>query len=153
MEAVCNWISIQHSFHNKFLAEFLQIFEMLISQSRHSFLVHGNFSCPLVRLLMVCADNDLCSSCSEWEFQTVHLLHQLCTCVSQNPAILKYFVIKKSGHTSSQFFIFSVLIHHIHREDEIGQLCRDASLLLISLTAVNSPAGLYIGRSDFCSVS
>ncbi|KAL8598764.1 hypothetical protein ACOMHN_033327 [Nucella lapillus] len=154
LETFCNWCSIQREHQDKLCMEQLRMYELLISQSRQLLLIHRQVIRPLLRLLMACAEPRLPGSGSEeLEFRLVLVLHQICTCISQQTVILESFFTTEADHGPAKFLIFSLLIPYIHKEGPIGQRARDALLLLMTLSAVHPHIGHYIAEnSDFCPV-
>ncbi|KAK7479180.1 hypothetical protein BaRGS_00029524 [Batillaria attramentaria] len=153
-ETFCNWCSSQRQHQDKLCMEQLRMYELLISQSRQLLLIHRPVIRPLLRLLMACAEPQLPNSGSEeLEFRLVLVLHQICTCISQETVILESFFSTEADHGPAKFLIFSLLIPYIHREGPIGQRARDALLLLMTLSARHPHIGHYIAEnSDFCPV-
>lgn len=134
--------------------EQLRMYELLISQSRQLLLIHRPVIRPLLRLLLACAEQMSNSGSEELEFRLVLVLHQICTCISQETVILESFFSTEANHGPAKFLIFSLLIRYIHREGPIGQRARDALLLLMTLSARHPHIGHYIAEnSDFCPVS
>ncbi|PVD34795.1 hypothetical protein C0Q70_06072 [Pomacea canaliculata] len=154
LENFCNWCSSQQDHQDKLRMEQLRMYELLISQSRQLLLIHRPVIRPLHRLLMACKEPQLPSSGSEeLEFRLVLVLHQICTCISQETVILESFFSTEADHGPAKFLIFSLLIPYIHREGPIGQRARDALLLLMTLSARHPHIGYYIAdNSDFCPV-
>lgn len=155
LETFCNWCSSQRDHQDKLCMEQLRMYELLISQSKQLLLIHRQVIRPLLRLLMACVETQLPGSSSEeLEFRVVLVLHQICTCISQETVILESFFSTEADHGPAKFLIFSLLIPYIHREGPIGQRARDALLLLMTLSAVHPHIGRYIAEnSDFCPVS
>lgn len=155
LETFCNWCSSQRDHQDKLCMEQLRMYELLISQSKQLLLIHRQVIRPLLRLLMACVETQLPGSGSEeLEFRVVLVLHQICTCISQETVILESFFSTEADHGPAKFLIFSLLIPYIHREGPIGQRARDALLLLMTLSAVHPHIGRYIAEnSDFCPVS
>ncbi|KAK7097514.1 FHF complex subunit HOOK-interacting protein 1B-like isoform X2 [Littorina saxatilis] len=154
LETFCNWCSGQRDHQDKLCMEQLRVYELLISQSRQLLLIHRQVIRPLLRLLMACAEpRPPGSSSEELQFRLVLVLHQICTCISQETVILESFFSTEADHGPAKFLIFSLLIPYIHQEGPIGQRARDALLLLMTLSAVHPHIGHYIAdNSDFCPV-
>lgn len=160
LETFCHWCSGQSDYQDKLCLEQLRMYELLISQGGQNLLIHRQVIRPLLRLLMACSEPQQLpssgsgnSSSEELEFRLVLVLHQICTCISQETVILESFFSTEADHGPAKFLIFSLLIPYIHREGPIGQRARDALLLLMTLSAVHPHIGHYIAdNSDFCPV-
>ncbi|XP_076468429.1 FHF complex subunit HOOK-interacting protein 1B-like isoform X2 [Babylonia areolata] len=155
LETFCAWCTGQREHQEKLCMEQLRMYELLISQSRQLLLIHRPVIRPLLRLLMAAAESRQpgSDSESELEFRLVLVLHQICTCISQQTVILESFFTTEADHGPAKFLIFSLLIPYIHREGPIGQRARDALLLLMTLSAIHPHIGHYIAdNSDFCPV-
>ena len=147
----CDWC-LMHSEHgDKLKEEQLRMFEQLISQSHQLLLIHKAIIQPLLKLLSLCSDS---AKSQAIENRLVLVLHQLCVCISQETVILESFFNTSANHGPARFLIFSLLIPYIHREGKVGQLARDALLLIMTLSSKYPHIGLYIAEnSDFCPVS
>ncbi|ELT88159.1 hypothetical protein CAPTEDRAFT_183880 [Capitella teleta] len=131
----------------------LKIYELLISQSRQSMMLHKPVIRPLFNLVSTCSEDNKTKLNVAIETRLILILHQLCVCVTQNKQILELLFNATADHGSSGFLMFSLLIPYTHREGAIGQQARDALLLIMSLSYSHDDIGVYIAeQSHFCPV-
>ncbi|XP_071488542.1 FHF complex subunit HOOK-interacting protein 1B-like isoform X1 [Diadema antillarum] len=129
--------------------ELLRIYELMIGQCRQPVLMHTHILNPLLRLLLACWEY----SREDAEDQLIHLLQQLCICLSQDPNLLEFLFHASPSKGPAKFLLFSLLIPYIHREGVMGQQARDALLLCISVSAEAKHIGKYIAEStNLCPV-
>ena len=145
-----SWSLCQKSCVQRLKYHHLNMFDMIIIQSRQDILVHKPIMQPMLQLLASCNS----SEDKNIEPQMVSVLKQTCIAVSQNTALLEVLFSANMDQGAARFLVFSLLIPFIHREGSVGQEAREALLLIMSLSAKNETIGHYIANnSDFCPVS
>jgi len=129
----------------------LKMYELLISQANQRLLVHKPVMRPLLSLLAACSGQS--NSDTQTHGQLILLLHQLCVCVTQDPALLELLFNASADHGPAKFLMFSLLIPYVHHEGSVGQQARDALLLIMALSSQHTHIGQYVSQhSDFCPV-
>lgn len=129
----------------------LKLFEALVSQPQQSLLVHKPVLTPLLKLL------DGCSRLvpSDVEKHFVVVLNQVCVNISHDTTLLEFFFIPQQTESGPpKFSVFTLLIDFLYRDGNIGQLARDALLLILAVSRQVDSVGLFIAdHSNFCPVS
>lgn len=129
----------------------LQFSTTLISLPGPPLLIHQQVLRPLNRLLRLCdmqEDPNLISS-------AVPLLQQICLLIQQHESLLDLFYVDGEGQTPSKFFVFTLLISHMHSSAEEGMRARDAMLTCLYLAARSPLSHLgefIVADTNFCQV-
>ncbi|VDO50938.1 unnamed protein product [Haemonchus placei] len=137
----------------------VRIYELIVSESHtqnHCLLVHKPILNPLLRLfdwfvtywfLMRLRSNKL-GHPSATEKHFVVLLNQICTKLAEDRTLLHFFFSCAEG--ADQFIVFSLLIPYLYEQNDVGQLARDALLLILSVSANHEQIAEFV--SAFCPV-
>lgn len=131
--------------------EQLRLFRNLIEKGRAPLLIYEQVWKPLLYLLHSCVNN----ISSDMEEHFVAVLKGLCVSVNRDIALLDLFFLDNHHHTQiAKLSVFSLLIPFVHREGNVGIWARDAMLLCMALSSVDTRLGTYIAEeTDFCFVS
>lgn len=131
--------------------EQLKLFRDLIERGKAPLLIYEQVWKPLLYLLHSCA-GEIATDCEE---TFVAVLKGLCVSVNRDIALLDLFFL--DNHCNSQIAklsVFSLLIPYVHRQGDVGMYARDAMLLCMALSSVDSRLGSYIAADTcFCPVS
>ncbi|KAK6058388.1 hypothetical protein COOONC_04042, partial [Cooperia oncophora] len=136
-----------------------RIYELIVSESHtqnHCLLVHKPILNPLLRLFDWCEraeglrPNKL-GHPSATEKHFVVLLNQICTKLAEDRTLLHFFFSCAEG--ADQFVVFSLLIPYLYEQNDVGQLARDALLLILSVSANHEQIAEFVAyKSAFCPV-
>lgn len=131
--------------------EQLRIFRNLIEKARAHLLIYEQVWKPLLYLLHSCVNKIT----SDMEEHFVAVLKGLCVSVNRDIALLDLFFLDNHHHGQiAKLSVFSLLIPFVHREGNVGNWARDAMLLCMALSSVDTRLGTYIAEeTDFCPVS
>lgn len=132
----------------------LRLYEGLLNQSQYCLLVHKPILLPMLNLLEECSRASPQQPDVEQLF--VLLLNQICVKITDkdNAPLLEFFFSPSTDEGPSKFLVFTCLIPYLYNEGNVGQLARDALLLLLSVSANVDSVGQFIAEhSNFCPVS
>ncbi|VDL85499.1 unnamed protein product [Nippostrongylus brasiliensis] len=97
----------------------------------------------------------------DWAIQVPDFLKptcQICTKLAEDRTLLHFFFSCAEG--ADQFMVFSLLIPYLYEQNDVGQLARDALLLILSVSATHEQIAEFVAykvgflsRSVFCSHS
>lgn len=131
----------------------LRLYEGLLNQSQYCLLVHKPILLPMLTLLEECSRASPQQPDVEQLF--VLLLNQICVKITDkdNAPLLEFFFNPSTDEGPPKFLVFTFLIPYLYNEGNIGQLARDALLLLLSVSANVTSVGQFIAEhSNFCPV-
>uniref|UniRef100_F1KTT5 FHF complex subunit HOOK-interacting protein C-terminal domain-containing protein n=1 Tax=Ascaris suum TaxID=6253 RepID=F1KTT5_ASCSU len=135
----------------------IRIYEAMVSESHsqnHCLLVHKPMLLPLIRLLEWCRRSAQKRSFtpSNTDKHFVLLLNQICTKMAEDATLLHFF-FTFGGECDEQFLVFSLLIPYLYDSGDVGQLARDALLLVLSVSRRLKYVAAFIAiKSNFCPV-
>ncbi|VDK52185.1 unnamed protein product [Anisakis simplex] len=135
----------------------IRIYEVMVSESHsqnHCLLVHKPMLLPLVRLLEWCRRSAEKRSFtpSNTDKHFVLLLNQICTKMAEDATLLHFF-FTFGGESDEQFLVFSLLIPYLYDSGDVGQLARDALLLVLSVSRRLKYVAAFVAvKSNFCPV-
>ncbi|VDM49076.1 unnamed protein product [Toxocara canis] len=146
----------------------IRIYEVMVSESHsqnHCLLVHKPMLLPLIRLLEWCRRSAQKRSFtpSNTDKHFVLLLNQkwrafaverfqICTKMAEDATLLHFF-FTFGGECDEQFLVFSLLIPYLYDSGDVGQLARDALLLVLSVSRRLKYVAAFIAtKSNFCPV-
>uniref|UniRef100_A0A0N5AU75 DUF5917 domain-containing protein n=1 Tax=Syphacia muris TaxID=451379 RepID=A0A0N5AU75_9BILA len=135
----------------------VRIYEMVVSESHthsHCLLVHKPLLLPLIRLLEWCRTSaekrNFAASSIDKHF--VLLLNLICTKMAEDATLLHFF-FTFSEDQEVQFLVFSLLVPYLYECGDVGQLARDALLLVLSVSRkMKNVAAFISAKSNFCPV-
>ncbi|KAI1721330.1 retinoic acid induced 16-like protein [Ditylenchus destructor] len=161
----------------------LQTYEDLVNRSQspnHCLLVHKPILVPLLRLLRWCrrSAEERRFQLSNVDKYFVQLLNQICTKIADDSTLLDFFFNTQLDSNSSRshhaltngnateirlngnhdeeeqpFLVFSLLIPYMYSGEDIGQLARDALLLVMSVSREFDFLAKHVSEdSNFCPV-
>lgn len=147
---VYNWSASSKNCVKDMKREQLRLFRNLIEKGRAPLLIYEQVWKPLLYLLHSCVNN----ICSDEEEHFVAVLKGLCVSVNRDIALLDLFFLDNHHHAQiAKLSVFSLLIPYVHRDGNVGVWARDAMLLCMALSSVDSRLGRYIAEdTDFCPV-
>ncbi|CAI5445342.1 unnamed protein product [Caenorhabditis angaria] len=142
----------------------VRIYENIVSESHsqnHCVLVHKPILNPLLRLCEWSRRVDTYwhlinaevkrSEPSITDKHFVLLLNQICTKLAEDRTLLHFFFTCSNG--SEQFIVFTQLITFLYEQSDIGQLARDALLLILSVSAEHEQIATFVAnKTAFCPV-
>uniref|UniRef100_A0A0R3RYK7 DUF5917 domain-containing protein n=1 Tax=Elaeophora elaphi TaxID=1147741 RepID=A0A0R3RYK7_9BILA len=158
MERVVDWaISAPHFLTPTCQVNLIRLYEIVVGESHtqnHCLLVHKPILLPLLKLLDWCRKSaekrNFTSSNTDRHF--VLLLNQICTKLAEDATLLHFF-FDFDADCDDQFLVFSLLIPYLYDSGEIGQLARDALLLILSVSRRLKRIAAFIAiKSNFCPV-
>ena len=150
-QKVFTWSASNKNYVKDMKREQLRLFRNLIEKGRAPLLIYEQVWKPLLYLLHSCVNN----ISSDMEEHFVAVLKGLCVSVNRDIALLDLFFLDNHHHTQiAKLSVFSLLIPFVHREGNVGNWARDAMLLCMALSSVDTRLGAYIAEeTDFCPVS
>ncbi|CAB3402184.1 unnamed protein product [Caenorhabditis bovis] len=142
----------------------VRIYENIVSESHsqnHCLLVHKPILNPLLRLLFHFGSRRADAYYHQFEGRKtelsatekhfVLLLNQICTKLAEDKTLLHFFFHCANG--SEQFIVFTQLITFLYEQNDIGQLARDALLLILSVSSDHDAIAQFVAyRTAFCPV-
>ncbi|CAJ0942772.1 unnamed protein product, partial [Mesorhabditis belari] len=138
----------------------IRIYDLIVSESHtqnHCLLVHKPILIPLLRLFEWCRKDTGArqrargAEPSPTDKHFVLLLYQICTKMAGDPTLLHFFFTCAYG--ADQFVVFSLLIRFLYDQNDVGQLARDALLLILSVSSKNKTVAEFVAfKSSFCPV-
>ncbi|CAD6188257.1 unnamed protein product [Caenorhabditis auriculariae] len=139
----------------------IRMYEGIVGGSHtqnHCLLVHKPILNPLLRLCEWCKRADGMwyrepkrGDPSTTEKHFVLLLNQICTKLAEDRTLLHFFFYRANGF--EQFTVFTLLIPFLYEQNDVGQLSRDALLLILSVSAHHSSIAEFVAsKTDFCPV-
>ncbi|WKY01881.1 hypothetical protein Q1695_015693 [Nippostrongylus brasiliensis] len=160
MEMVLDWaIQVPDFLKPTCQLALVRVYELIVSESHtqnHCLLVHKPILNPLLRLFDWCEraeglrPNKL-GHPSSTEKHFVVLLNQICTKLAEDRTLLHFFFSCAEG--ADQFMVFSLLIPYLYEQNDVGQLARDALLLILSVSATHEQIAEFVAyKSAFCPV-
>lgn len=150
-QTVYTWSATNKNCVKDMKREQLRLFRNLIEKARAHLLIYEQVWKPLLYLLHSCLN----TFSSDMEEHFVAVLKGLCVSVNRDIALLDLFFLDNHGHGQiAKLSVFSLLIPFVHREGNVGNWSRDAMLLCMALSSVDTRLGTYIAEeTDFCPVS
>ncbi|CAG9540715.1 unnamed protein product [Cercopithifilaria johnstoni] len=158
MERVVDWgIAAPHFLAPTCQVNLIRLYEIVVGESHtqnHCLLVHKPMLLPLLKLL------DWCRKCAEKRNFTpsntdkhfVLLLNQICTKLAEDATLLHFF-FDFDDDCDEQFLVFRLLTPYLYDFSEVGQLARDALLLVLSVSRRLKRIAAFIAvKSNFCPV-
>ncbi|MFH4981372.1 hypothetical protein AB6A40_008081 [Gnathostoma spinigerum] len=135
----------------------MRLYEAMVSESHtqnHCLLVHKPMLLPMIRVLEWCKRSaekrNFTPSTIDRHF--VMLLNQVCAKLAEDATLLHFF-FTFGGDSDDQFLVFSLLIPYLYDPSDVGQLARDAVLLILSVSRKLNYVAAYISmKSNFCPV-
>uniref|UniRef100_A0A915HNX3 FHF complex subunit HOOK-interacting protein C-terminal domain-containing protein n=1 Tax=Romanomermis culicivorax TaxID=13658 RepID=A0A915HNX3_ROMCU len=165
LEKIILWLSLSLDtdleLHVSCLKSGIKIFDSLVNQPKqHCLLVHKPLLTPMLRLLKDCAhlssSNLSLSLIADLEYSFVLLLNQICVKISENNEDLHLleFCFKPNDFEDREerFLVFTLLIPYLYRAGNTGQLCKDAILLILSVSRRLESVAKFVADSSFCPV-
>ncbi|KAK6745092.1 hypothetical protein RB195_011663 [Necator americanus] len=160
MERVLDWaIQVPDFLKPTCQLALIRVYELIVSESHtqnHCLLVHKPILNPLLRLFEWCERADglrpnKLGHPSATEKHFVVLLNQICTKLAEDRTLLHFFFSCTDG--ADQFIVFSLLIPFLYEQNDVGQLARDALLLILSVSAKHEQIAEFVAyKSAFCPV-
>lgn len=135
----------------------MRVYEAMVSESHtqnHCLLVHKPMLLPLIKLLEWCRRTAEKRSFtpSNTDKHFVLLLNQICTKMAEDATLLHFF-FTFGGECDEQFLVFSLLIPYLYDSGDVGQLARDALLLVLSVSRKLKYVAAFVAvKSNFCPV-
>lgn len=143
----------------------LRMYDSLISQSQQRLIVHKPVLNPMLQLLTDCDRLiQYCNKDKDLEHSFVLLLNQICVKITDNTGdsetpLLDFFFFDDRAIGESDlnpkptFLVFSFLIPHLYDPGSVGQLAKDASLLILAVSRqTDSVARFIASHTNFCPV-
>ncbi|EFO24916.2 hypothetical protein LOAG_03568 [Loa loa] len=135
----------------------IRLYEIVVGESHtqnHCLLVHKPLLLPLLKLLDWCRKSaekrNFAPSNTDRHF--VLLLNQICTKLAEDATLLHFF-FDFDNDCDEQFLVFGLLIPYLYDSGEVGQLARDALLLILSVSRRMKHIATFIAvKSNFCPV-
>ncbi|PAV77676.1 hypothetical protein WR25_23514 [Diploscapter pachys] len=155
MERVMDWaIQVSDTFKPICQLGLIRIYEAIVSDSHtqsHCLLVHKPILNPLLRLFEWAKRTECRRGKSQQPTSTekhfVVLLNQL----AEDRTLLHFFFSCSEGN--DQFVVFTLLIPFLYEQNDVGQLARDALLLILSVSAQHEAIADFVAnKSAFCPV-
>ncbi|VDM59624.1 unnamed protein product [Angiostrongylus costaricensis] len=137
----------------------IRIYELIVAESHtqnHCLLVHKPILNPLLRLFDWCERTEglrpnKLGHPSSTEKHFVVLLNQICTKLAEDCTLLHFFFSSEDG--AEEFVVFSLLIPYLYEQNDVGQLARDALLLILSVSTSHEKIANFVAyKSAFCPV-
>ncbi|CAJ0580916.1 unnamed protein product, partial [Mesorhabditis spiculigera] len=138
----------------------IRVYDMIVSESHtqnHCLLVHKPVLIPLFRLFEWCRNDTGArqrgrgADPSATDKHFVLLLYQICTKMAGDPTLLHFFFTCAEG--ADQFVVFNLLVKFLYDQNDVGQLARDALLLILSVSSKNKSVAEFVAiKSSFCPV-
>ncbi|KAF8358261.1 hypothetical protein PRIPAC_93256 [Pristionchus pacificus] len=136
----------------------IRIYEHIVSESHsqnHCLLVHKPILNPLLRLFSWCRkpESQLLAGHrdgqpSKTDHHFVILLNQICMKMAKDATLLHFFFT-----CTDEFMVFSLLIPFLYEMNDVGQLARDALLLILAVSAKQQEVAEFVAdKSAFCPV-
>ncbi|GMS87441.1 hypothetical protein PENTCL1PPCAC_9616 [Pristionchus entomophagus] len=136
----------------------IRIYEHIVSESHsqnHCLLVHKPVLNPLLRLFAWCRkpESQLLASHrdgqpSKTDHHFVILLNQICMKMAKDATLLHFFFT-----CTDEFMVFSLLIPFLYEMNDVGQLARDALLLILAVSSKQEEVAEFVAaKSAFCPV-
>lgn len=147
---VYNWSASNKNCVKDMKREQLVLFRNLIEKARAHLFIYEQVWKPLLYLLDSCVNK----ISPDMEEPFVAVLKGLCVSVNRDIALLDLFFLDNHHHGQiAKLSVFSLLIPFVHRDGNIGNWARDAMLLCMALSSVDTRLGTYIAEdTDFCPV-
>uniref|UniRef100_A0AAF5PSA1 FHF complex subunit HOOK-interacting protein C-terminal domain-containing protein n=2 Tax=Wuchereria bancrofti TaxID=6293 RepID=A0AAF5PSA1_WUCBA len=158
MERVVDWaIAAPHFLAPTCQVNMIGLYEIVVGGSHtqnHCLLVHKPMLLPLLKLLDWCRKSaekrNFTPSNTDRHF--VLLLNQICTKLAEDATLLHFF-FDFDDDCDEQFLVFNLLIPYLYDSGEVGQLARDALLLILSVSRRLKRIATFIAvKSNFCPV-
>lgn len=152
LENVYLYSTRQRTYSRDVRLTLLQFCTKLLSLSGSPLLIHQQILRPMNRLLRACEmvpEQNLTSS-------VVPLLQQICLLIQEHESLLDLFYVDGEGQSPSKFFVFTLLVPHMHSSTEEGMRARDAMLVCLFIAARSPLAHLgefMVADTSFCQVS
>lgn len=160
LERVMDWaIQVPDSLKPTCQLAIIRIYELIVSESHtqnHCLLVHKPVLNPLLRLFDWCERTEgirpsKLGNPSSTEKHFVVLLNQICTKLAEDRTLLHFFFFCENG--AEEFIVFSLLIPYLYEQNDVGQLARDALLLILSVSTNHEKIANFVAyKSAFCPV-
>ncbi|KAJ1357502.1 hypothetical protein KIN20_015667 [Parelaphostrongylus tenuis] len=160
MERVMDWaIQVPDFLKPTCQLAIIRIYELIVSESHtqnHCLLVHKPILNPLLRLFDWCERTEglrpsKLGNPSSTEKHFVVLLNQICTKLAEDRTLLHFFFFSENG--AEEFIVFSLLIPYLYEQNDVGQLARDALLLILSVSTNHEKIAKFVAyKSAFCPV-
>ncbi|GMT17759.1 hypothetical protein PFISCL1PPCAC_9056 [Pristionchus fissidentatus] len=136
----------------------IRTYEHIMSESysqNHCLLVHKPILNPLLRLFAWCRkpESQLLAGHrdgqpSKTDHHFVILLNQICMKMAKDATLLHFFFT-----CTDEFMVFSLLIPFLYEMNDVGQLARDALLLILAVSAQQKEVAEFVAnKSAFCPV-
>lgn len=148
-EKILDWSLSTGSYVDTCKLNQLKLYEVLLIHAQQPLLVHKPVLLPLLRLLEECCR----APHAEVEKHFIVLLNQICVSISQSPdaSLLEFFFSNNSEDGLPKFSVFTLLIPYLYCDGNVGQLARDACLLILSVSTNVESVGRFIAEhSSFC---
>lgn len=147
---IYNWSASNKNCVKDMKREQLVLFRNLIEKARAHLFIYEQVWKPLLYLLDSCVNK----ISPDMEEPFVAVLKGLCVSVNRDIALLDLFFLDNHHHGQiAKLSVFSLLIPFVHRDGNIGNWARDAMLLCMALSSVDTRLGTYIAEdTDFCPV-
>ncbi|VDK83629.1 unnamed protein product [Onchocerca ochengi] len=158
MERIVDWaIEVPHFLAATCQVNLIRLYEIIVGESHtqnHCLLVHKPMLLPLMKLLDWCRKSaekrNFTPSNTDKHF--VLLLNQICTKLAEDATLLHFFFDFDSDG-DERFLVFNLLIPYLYDSGEVGQLARDALLLILSVSRRLKHIAAFIAtKSNFCPV-
>ncbi|VBB26324.1 unnamed protein product [Acanthocheilonema viteae] len=158
MERVVDWaITTPHFLAPTCQVNLIRLYEIVVGESHtqnHCLLVHKPILLPLLKLLDWCKKSaekrNFTPSNTDRHF--VLLLNQICAKLAEDATLLHFF-FDFDNDCDEQFLVFSLLTPYLYDFGEVGQLARDALLLILSASRRLKRIAAFIAvKSNFCPV-
>ncbi|GMR40910.1 hypothetical protein PMAYCL1PPCAC_11105, partial [Pristionchus mayeri] len=159
VERVIDWAQQAPDFLNPSCQlSLIRIYEHIVAESHsqnHCLLVHKPILNPLLRLFSWCRkpESQLLAGHrdgqpSKTDHHFVILLNQICMKMAKDATLLHFFFT-----CTDEFMVFSLLIPFLYEMNDVGQLARDALLLILAVSAKQEEVAQYVAvKSAFCPV-
>ncbi|VDN04149.1 unnamed protein product [Thelazia callipaeda] len=158
MERVIDWAIMAPYFLTPTCqVNLIRLYEIIVGESHtqnHCLLVHKPILTPLLKLLEWCRQSAEKRNFtpSDMDRHFVLLLNQVCTKLAEDATLLHFF-FDFCSDCNEQFLVFNLLIPYLYDSGDIGQLARDALLLILSVSQrMKHIASFIASKSNFCPV-
>uniref|UniRef100_A0A915Q0L8 FHF complex subunit HOOK-interacting protein C-terminal domain-containing protein n=1 Tax=Setaria digitata TaxID=48799 RepID=A0A915Q0L8_9BILA len=158
MERIVDWaIAAPHFLTPTCQVNLIRLYEIIVGESHtqnHCLLVHKPMLLPLLKLLGWCRESaeKRNFSPSDMDRHFVLLLNQICAKLAEDATLLHFF-FDFDNDCDEQFLVFSLLIPYLYDSGDVGQLARDALLLVLSVSRRLKHIAAFIAvKSNFCPV-
>lgn len=158
LEKVTLWMSFAENdpdLSNFCKRNMLKLYEGILNQSQQCLLVHKPILTPILQLLEDCS---CLTTPKDYEIEKlfVLLLNQIVVKITdkeQSPLLEFFFRPDLTEEGPPKFLVFSLLIPYLYDEGNVGQLARDALLLILAVSRRVESVGRFVAEhSNFCPV-